>query len=189
MHITDPRAMRALAHPARLQIMEKLMADGPATATQCAEVTGLSPSACSYHLRTLGRYGFAAEDPASAADGRQRPWRALAVSLTLAGPADQPDAAKPAAGALIQAARARIERIRASYEEREPDFPPEWRAAGGWTEDVLHVTAAELEQFRLQVQELAARYRRRDPAQRPSDARRVHLVLDTTPWFDPAKES
>ncbi len=34
-------------------------------ATECAQVAGLSPSACSYHLRTLARYGFVEEDRAS----------------------------------------------------------------------------------------------------------------------------
>src|SRR5713226_3824820 len=51
--ITDPRAMRALAHPARIAILQHLVVDGPATATECAEIAGLSPSACSYHLRAL----------------------------------------------------------------------------------------------------------------------------------------
>jgi DNA-binding transcriptional ArsR family regulator len=51
MELTDPLAMRALAHPARIAIAQHLALEGPATATQCAEVTGMSPSACSYHLR------------------------------------------------------------------------------------------------------------------------------------------
>ena len=51
VEISDPRALRALAHPARLAILQHLVLDGPATATECAEVAGLSPSACSYHLR------------------------------------------------------------------------------------------------------------------------------------------
>jgi len=80
LQLTDPRMMRALAHPARIAIWQFLGLEGPATATECAEVAGLSPSACSYHLRTLARYGFVAEDLASAADGRQRPWRATVIA-------------------------------------------------------------------------------------------------------------
>src|SRR5580693_2363001 len=76
LQLTDARLMRGLAHPARLAILEHLVLDGPATATECADVAGLSPSACSYHLRALARYGLADEDPQSAADGRHRPWRA-----------------------------------------------------------------------------------------------------------------
>lgn len=184
--ITDPRAMRALAHPARLAIMEHLALEGPATATECAEIAGLSPSACSYHLRALARYGFVEEDRASAADGRHRPWRALAVSYDVASVPDHPRAARPAARLLLGAARARSDQIRADYEEREAAFPREWRAAGGWMQDVLHVTPAELEQLRREVAELSGRYRRLDPAGRPSDARRVLVVLDLVPWFDPS---
>src|SRR5579859_2346107 len=69
IQLTDPQMMRALAHQARIAIWLHLGLHGPATATECAEVAGLSPSACSYHLRTLARYGFVEEDPDSAADG------------------------------------------------------------------------------------------------------------------------
>ena len=70
LEISDPRALRALAHPARLSLLQHLVLDGPATATECAEVAGLSPSACSYHLRALARYGFVDEDPDACEIGR-----------------------------------------------------------------------------------------------------------------------
>ena len=184
--ITDPRAMRALAHPARLAIMEHLVLEGPATATECADVAGLSPSACSYHLRALARYGFVEEDRKTAVDGRHRPWRALAVSFDVASVSDHPRAARPAARMLLQAARSRSDQIRAEYEERQAAFPRQWRAAGGWNQDVLHVTPAELEQFHREVVALAGRYRRPNPADRPAEARRVLVVVDLVPWFDPA---
>ena len=81
--LTDPKTMRALAHPARIAIWAHLGLHGPATATECAEIAGLSPSACSYHLRTLARYGFVEEDPDSAADGRERPWRARMLAFSI----------------------------------------------------------------------------------------------------------
>jgi len=177
--------MRALAHPARLAIMEHLGLEGPATATECAEVAGLSPSACSYHLRALARYGFVEEDRANAADGRHRPWRALTVSFDVSSVADYPRATAPAARLLLQAARSRSDQIRADYEEREAAFPRQWRAAGGWMQDVLHVTPAELDEFRREVLALSRRYRRLDAAERPADAGRVLVVLDLVPWFNP----
>ena len=60
--ISDPQALRALAHTGRYAILERLQSRGPATATECADVAGLSPSACSYHLRLLAKYGFVEED-------------------------------------------------------------------------------------------------------------------------------
>ena len=41
----NPRSIRALAHPARLAIIDALATGEELTATQCAELTGLSPSA------------------------------------------------------------------------------------------------------------------------------------------------
>ena len=96
LRLTDPRMMRALAHPARMAIWQFLGLEGPATATECAEIAGLSPSACSYHLRTLARYGFAEEDLASAADGRERPWRAKVVAFSLLDGADATPAMRDA---------------------------------------------------------------------------------------------
>ena len=40
--VEDPRAIRALAHPARLAILEHLGTGVTATATECARVCGLS---------------------------------------------------------------------------------------------------------------------------------------------------
>src|SRR6266542_6015208 len=71
--VTDPHVMRAMAHPVRLAILEHLFVHGPATATECARAVGDSPSNCSYHIRTLGRYGFVEEGETK--DGRERRWR------------------------------------------------------------------------------------------------------------------
>ncbi|WP_442933752.1 ArsR family transcriptional regulator [Micromonospora sp. CPCC 205556] len=54
--------MRALAHPARIAIMEHLSTrEGGATA--CAEIVGLSPSATSYHLRASVKFGLVEQAP------------------------------------------------------------------------------------------------------------------------------
>jgi DNA-binding transcriptional ArsR family regulator len=102
--------MRALAHPARIAILQQLGLDGPATATECAAVVGLSPSACSYHLRALARYGFVEGDPASAADGRQRPWRVRIISMSFdEGEPGQPEALRAAGRLLTESLLARFE--------------------------------------------------------------------------------
>ena len=83
-------AARALAHPARLAIIDALAAGEELTATQCAELTGLSPSATAYHLKLLERYGFAETAPPRP-DRRERPWRAtgrqIQVDLDTSTPA------------------------------------------------------------------------------------------------------
>src|SRR6516162_99595 len=70
--LSDPRASRALAHPARLAILEALTAGDELTATELAAVTGLSPSATSYHLKALAKWGIV-EAGEGRADGRARP--------------------------------------------------------------------------------------------------------------------
>jgi DNA-binding transcriptional ArsR family regulator len=184
--LTDPRMMRALAHPARIAILQHLALDGPATATDCAAVTGLSPSACSYHLRALARYGIVEEDPASAADGRQRPWRARAVSFTFdQDDPDLPGAVRAAFQMLTDSMLARFQEMQAEYLDRAPRYAAEWRSIAGWHQDVLHVTADEAVALHDQVTALLTRYRRLDPADRPPGARRVQALFDLLPWFDP----
>ena len=177
--------MRALAHPARIAILQHLGLEGPATATQCAEVTGLSPSACSYHLRELARYGFVEVEPAATGDGRQRPWRARIISMTLEDHPDQPEAVRAAGRLLQDTMEAETAQVRRRYRDRAAEYPADWRAAAGGLMDVLHVTAAELTAVRDEIQDLLGRYRRLDPAERPPGTLRVAVELDLVPWFDP----
>ncbi|MFF1573001.1 ArsR/SmtB family transcription factor [Leifsonia sp. NPDC058292] len=84
--VTDARALRALAHPLRLALLNHLMAFGAQTASQCAAVVGSTASNCSYHLRSLARFGLVESvDPV---DGRERPWRSTATGLQFGQPDD-----------------------------------------------------------------------------------------------------
>src|ERR1700761_1594533 len=91
--ISDPTALRALAHPLRLALLDRLMSFGDQTAAQCAEAVGSTASNCSYHLRALARVGLV--EPGHSNDGRERPWRATSTGLEF-GPVDPTDS--PAAG-------------------------------------------------------------------------------------------
>ena len=89
--LTDPRAIRAVAHKARQQVIDELYSDSVLTATEAAKICGLTPSAMSYHLRALERWGIVIRDDTSS-DGRERRWRAAARSLVL-GRGDGPSGA------------------------------------------------------------------------------------------------
>jgi DNA-binding transcriptional ArsR family regulator len=184
VEISDPRALRALAHPGRLTILEHLIIEGPATATECAEVAGLSPSACSYHLRALAKHGFVEEDPAGGADGRQRPWRAKMVAIKISSHG-RPEAVKAAGRLLVERVQERFAEVRAEYLDREDEYPADWQEAAGSTEDVLHVTPDELEHLQEQIRVMLTGYRRLGRRPRPEGARRVLVMLDFTPWFPP----
>jgi predicted ArsR family transcriptional regulator len=183
--LTDPTMMRALAHPARIAIWTHLGLRGPATATECAEVAGLSPSACSYHLRTLARYGVIEEDPASAADGRQRPWRVRAVAYLIGSDSSTPAATRLAADILAESMRSDAKENRARYMNRRDEYPDDWRQAAGDLQDVAHVTPEELNALRDEIAEVLGRYRRLDAAERPEGTLPVRMWVDMYPWFGP----
>jgi predicted ArsR family transcriptional regulator len=182
--LTDPRMMRALAHPARIAIWTHLGLRGPATATECAEVAGLSPSACSYHLRALARYGFVEEDPGSAADGRQRPWRVRLIAFRIESHSAEPAAAL-AGQFLAESLRADADETRARYLARQSEYPVAWQRALGDHQDVAHVTPEELEELQNRIHRVVDDYRRLDPAGRPPGALPVRLGIDMFPWFGP----
>src|SRR3982750_4766602 len=98
VRIRDPRVMRALAHPARIEIVEYLNNTGAVvTATECAGLVGLSPSAVSYHLRELAKYGLVEQAP-SRGDGRERVWRSTGTGLVI-----DADPAEPGVAAATEA--------------------------------------------------------------------------------------
>ena len=185
--LTDPRMMRALAHQGRIAIWTYLGLHGPATATECAEIAGLSPSACSYHLRILARYGFVEEDRASAADGRERPWRARLLAFSMGDSPSEPAAAKVAGQLLAENMRAAAEEIRVRYLARKSEYPADWQAAAGELFSVAHVTPAELNALREKVLEVMAPYIRLDPAERPPGGLPVRVMLDLSPGLDPRR--
>ena len=88
--LTDPRAIRALAHPLRWALLEALAEAGTLTATQASDMLGESPANCAFHLRTLAKYGFVEE--AGGGRGRERPWRRAYDTLSWGRVQDDPGA-------------------------------------------------------------------------------------------------
>ena len=97
MELSDPRALRAYAHPIRLKLVGLLRRSGPLTATQAGEKIGESAASCSFHLRQLAKYGLVEE--AGGGKGRERPWRATAISTEWAAGGSDPATAE--AGAML----------------------------------------------------------------------------------------
>lgn len=71
--ILDAGALRALAHPLRVDLYEALSAFGPATASGLGERLGESSGSTSYHLRQLARHGLVREIEGRGT-GRERWW-------------------------------------------------------------------------------------------------------------------
>jgi DNA-binding transcriptional ArsR family regulator len=178
LHIRDPAVMRALAHQARLAILEHLMTSEAATATECAAICGLSPSATSYHLRALAKVGLVEQAPGRG-DGRERLWRSTIRGFQV--DAEQDPDAREAERELIDAFLIREETRTRQWLARRQQATPEWYRAATFNEMILRVSAAELEALIEQIRELAQPYgkvRRRDA---PPDAETVALLLRAVP--------
>ncbi len=181
--MTDPRALRALAHPTRVAILDHLYLHGPATATQCAAAVHESPSSCSFHLRTLARWGFVEELPAK---GRHRPWRP--VSRTIRGPLDLPERGGAAAPiAVLREYLQRDERLLEEYLAHQGEFGHEWRSAVDITSQAVYLSAADLADLAASFHALIEPYLPRDDEAPPAGTRRVYLVFRTIPAVDPPK--
>jgi DNA-binding transcriptional ArsR family regulator len=182
MTITDPQVMRALAHPARLAIMEYLSSTGAAvTATEGAEVVGLSPSATSYHLRALAKAGMVEQAP-SRGDGRERVWQSAVVGWQIEAGPDADAETRAAEGALIDAYLARsVERVR-EWVRRADSEPREWYDAAILNESVLFATAEEMVALGAAMRELVEPYKRRNRlTDAPEGARTVVAVFMAVP--------
>lgn len=81
-HVLDTGALRALAHPLRIEIFDLLTQHGPQTSSSLAEITGESSGATSYHLRALAKHGLIRDIPGKGV-GRERWWERAHKSVTL----------------------------------------------------------------------------------------------------------
>jgi DNA-binding transcriptional ArsR family regulator len=174
--LTDPRAMRALAHPLRLALIELLWREGSVNATEAAAELGESQPSCSFHIRQLAKFGFVEE--VEGVRGRARPWRLSRRGLRSANVHDDPEA-DIAWAALERLLRDRqMGRYREWLEGRSRYSRP-WREAAYHSQRVAWLTPAELEGVAEQVTALFAGLfpdRREDPAARPAGALPVELL-------------
>jgi DNA-binding transcriptional ArsR family regulator len=170
--------MRALAHPVRLAILELLHEHGTGTATECAAEVGESPQACSYHLRSLARWGLIAK--VESEDARESRWQLAARSITFAGGPDSP-AADAAAAALKATVLDRDRRLVDEFLGREHELSKEWRDAASFLTGAVYATAEEVDELSQRVLELLKPYERPARADRPEGARRVHFMFRAIP--------
>ena len=178
--VDDPAEMRALAHPLRLKILDALRRQDTITATQASELTGESPANCSFHLRTLAKYGYLEEAPGGS--GRQRPWRRsadrLRFSLRHADPA-----ARALASELVERIADRREDQLRNWFRHHDDYPVEWQDAAFVSDRVVYLTPAEAAEFDRRFDELVEQFAGRvhDPTTRPVGAVPTKVVA----WVHP----
>ena len=139
--ISDPRTMRALAHPVRLALLEALRRRA-LTATRAAELLDDSPGNMSWHLQTLAKYGFVEE--AGGGRGRSRPWRAVSLTVNIkSGPLSDPAFAS-AEEALEASLQERAYQRLHEWRSGRRGFPEPWATAAFSTYGVTYLTAEEM---------------------------------------------
>lgn len=177
--ITDPQALRALAHPVRLAILDRLQRRGPATATQLSPEVGATPSVVSWHLRHLASFGLV-KDWDGATSRRERWWQAAAKGFrfNLPDDAEGQSAARQLQGEMF-----------AQYADLpqqwllqdEPGLDTRWRRLAGMANTRIVVTAEELSELEDAVEELLSPYVRRKDTKPPAGARGVRVLRYVMP--------
>ena len=175
--LSGPKALRALAHPARLAVVEELYQGVERTASELSELVGLSPSATSYHLRALERWGVVERAPARG-DGRERPWRALGKSLSL----DWETGPNAATDIVTDTTLSRVREAFRRWTAAEPEESQAWRDVGRMRRSFLWLTEAEATSFSAELDQVFERYvADRDAAHHPAGTRRVMVMLAVAP--------
>jgi DNA-binding transcriptional ArsR family regulator len=176
--IDDARALKALAHPLRLDLLEAVSLHGPLTATGAADLVDESPANCSWHLRQLAKYGYIEEVPG--ATGRERPWRRTGHGMEW-HESDSDPAMSAASHLLTEVFVDReVSLIRSARNRPQPEG---WTDSPIATQSIAWLTADELADLGDQLVALLATHRGRidDPAQRPAGARPVRMIALAAP--------
>jgi hypothetical protein len=183
VELTDPRALRAVAHPVRLALVGLLRREGPLTATQAGRFLGQSPASCSFHLRQLAKYGLVEE--AGGGHGRERPWRATALFTSWPNVPSTPEMAVASERLSSVIAQYWFDRVMQWLRTRGTE-PPDWQEAEIFGDNILFVTADELAALGQEISALLDRYVERTPHRelRPEGARSVTLLRFAFPAPD-----
>lgn len=106
-----PAALRALAHPLRIRILDLLPIRGPLTASKLGEIVGESSGSTSYHLRQLAKHGLVREVEGKGT-ARERWWERTpgGFSISSAGK-DSPAGRQTAEAVNMEFLRLRNERV------------------------------------------------------------------------------
>jgi helix-turn-helix protein len=183
LNITDPKAMRALAHPVRMALLDLFHVSPTLTATQASEALQESPANCAFHLRTLAKYGFLEE--AGGGRGRERPWRRVHESINISSTGQRNPQARMAAEALGSAYRDLwLDRIRQAFTARA--WPGEWDEAVTVSNSVRFLTPGEAVKMVAELRQIVDRYRDRTygPASHPQGALPFDINIFGYPLVD-----
>lgn len=175
--LDDPLAIRAMAHPLRLELQALLGREGPLTAAEAARRLGISQALASHHLRQLAKYDFV--EPAPGKDNRERPWRLVSTSQSWRKTELTPEG-EAAVSVLEQLLAERALDQLAAWQQHRPVEEPIWQDNTGIDNTGVYLTAEELAELNSQFRALLQRYVDERPiddrSTRPPGSRHVQIT-------------
>jgi DNA-binding transcriptional ArsR family regulator len=186
----DIVALKALAHPLRVQIFDALSTYGSFTATGLAERLGESSGATSYHLRQLEKHGFVREVDGKGTS-RERWWERTPGSVNIGSKdATETPAGRSAAAMIFRELRHNEDKLLSDYVERAHDeLSQEWLDAEAISTFNTRLTANQLREFVLEVTALTEKYIVPFKNQTVAGSRPVHVVFQAFPVLDAPVEN
>jgi DNA-binding transcriptional ArsR family regulator len=181
--IIDPRAILALAHPARMRIIDKLYGGAEMTASELAGLVGKTASAVSYHLRALERWGIVVRSQPRP-DGRERPWLAAGHGLRLEVQSDRTQAL--AQGLVLDTYVTYLADEVQAWSHSEHTLAEEWQDIGMFSRGLPWLTAEEAGDLGEDLAAVVKEYGkgRRDAGKRPKGSRQVRVFVAVFPVAD-----
>jgi DNA-binding transcriptional ArsR family regulator len=178
-------ALRALAHPLRVQILDTLSTYGSFTSSGLAERLGESSGATSYHLRQLEKHGFVREVEGKGTS-RERWWERTPGGINVGSEeAGNSAAGRSAATMIFRQMRYNQERMLTEFVERGPDeLPAEWLDGAVISTMNTRLTPAQMNEFVTEVLKLADKYIIPNKNQNVPNSRPVVVNFHTFPVID-----
>jgi DNA-binding transcriptional ArsR family regulator len=175
--LDDPLAIRAMAHPVRLDLQALLGKEGPLTAADAARRLGISQALASHHLRQLAKYDFV--EPAPGKDNRERPWRLVSTSQSWRSARLTSDGAA-AADILEQLIAERALNNLTDWQQRRRSAPDVLVENSGISHTGIYLTSEELVELEEQINALLQRYVDERPiddkSTRPAGSRLIDIT-------------
>lgn len=175
----DAAALKALAHPLRVQILRILQLRGQVSVTSLAEELGESTGATSYHLRQLARHGLVEQAAPPEGGGRQQWWRMAVDELHMKGfEFLDNDETREAAGFLLREYSADRHRRFANWYATATQWPAEWQQASSDMDGQLDLSAKQARALADELKSVIDRYHALKPGR---GARKVEVQYAVFP--------
>jgi DNA-binding transcriptional ArsR family regulator len=160
----DAPALKALAHPLRVQILRILQLRDAVSVTSLAAELGETTGATSYHLRQLARHGIVEQTTPPTGESRQKWWQLAVDQIHMRGfDFMAHDETREAVSFLLREYSADRSRKLANWYATATSWPEEWQLASSDADGHLDLNAKQTRALADEMAELVLKYRNTRP--------------------------